>query len=281
MDPAAQLLQRLTQSQQNEKTFSDKLKERRGFVQGQENTAAPIFERLLEAPGGEARVASTDIINPLRGFTTENTRMIQAAEDDLTRAGDTTNDLLKTLITLSENQKDRALKERELSQGNGLTDLLETRKKLAEQGLSTEAIDAQLGTMGVSKGKEKSETSKNILSLVDQLLKRKTGPITGISQIEAMIPGTEAQRTVNLYDQMKGILSLENRTLLKGSGAISDYEAKVLEKAASAIGRNLSDSDFRAELQKLKTELSGSTGSTGLDDDDTALIEKYKKKTKK
>lgn len=278
MDPKALLLERLTQSQQNEKTFSDRLRERRQFVQGQENTAAPIFERLLEAPGGEARVASTDIINPLRGFTTENSRMIQSAEDDLTRAGASTDSLLSTLISLSESEKDRALKEKELSAGSGLADLLEMRKKLSEQGLSTAAIDEQLGSMGISKGSEKSETTKSIVSLVDQLLERKTGPITGLLQIESMIPGSNAQRTVNLHDQLKGILSLENRQLLKGSGAISDFEFKVLEKAASALGRNLSDSDYRAELKKLKTELGGTSTMSGLDADDNALIEKYKKK---
>ncbi len=280
MDPAAVLLQRLTQSQQNEKSFSDKLKERRGFVQGQENTAAPIFERLLEAPNGEARVASTDIINPLRGFTTENSRMIQSAEDDMTRAGATTDNLLQTLISLSESQKDRALKEKELGgkkSETNLADLLDVRKKMAEQGLSTDAIDKQLGTMGVAKSGGKSKTTESILSLSDQILKRKTGPITGLLQVEAMIPGTQAQRTKNLYDQMKGILSLENRTLLKGSGAISDYEAKVLEKAASAIDRNLSDTDFREEIQKLQKELGGGSVSA-LDDDDNALIQKYKKK---
>jgi hypothetical protein len=107
-----------------------------------------------------------------------------------------------------------------------------------------------------------SETAKSITSLIDQLLDRNTNAISGIPSLSAFLPGTEAQRTKNLYNQLKGMLSLENRKALKGSGAISDFEAKTLERAASSLGRNLSDTDFIAELNKLKTELT-SGGSQG------------------
>jgi hypothetical protein len=110
--------------------------------------------------------------------------------------------------------------------------------------------------------RQQSKTSMSVLSLVDQLLARDTGAISGIPSLKAFIPGTEVQLTKNLYDQLKGILSLENRTLLEGSGAISDFEARTLEKAASSLGRNLSDADFISELTKLKTDLAGG-GTTG------------------
>ena len=51
------------------------------------------------------------------------------------------------------------------------------------------------------------------------------------------------------------MLALQNRQQLKGSGAISDFEAKVLERAASSLGRNLSDTDFRATLTQLRKDL--------------------------
>lgn len=100
-----------------------------------------------------------------------------------------------------------------------------------------------------------SDESKKIISVIDQLLEEDTNPMTGTLQLRAFIPGTRVQKAVNLDDQLKGLLSLENREKLKGSGAISDFESRTLEKAASAIGRNLKDTDYRSELKKLKTEL--------------------------
>lgn len=63
--------------------------------------------------------------------------------------------------------------------------------------------------------------------------------------------GGNAATFRNQYKQLKGILSLEGRQKLKGSGAISDFEFRVLENAASALGRNLTVSDFQKELKKV------------------------------
>lgn len=93
------------------------------------------------------------------------------------------------------------------------------------------------------------------MNVIDKLINSDTNAISGVPSLSAFVPGTDAQKTKNLYDQLKGMLSLENRTQLKGSGAISDFESKTLEKAASSLGRNLSDKDFKATLQDLKLDL--------------------------
>jgi len=111
-------------------------------------------------------------------------------------------------------------------------------------------------------GGEQSETSTKASSLVDELLSRETKGITGLlQQYTGGLAGQDAY-TKNLYNQLKGLLSLEKRTLLKGSGAISDYEFKVLEQAASSLGRNLEDEDFRTVLAKLKVDLGGGGGQS-------------------
>lgn len=104
--------------------------------------------------------------------------------------------------------------------------------------------------------KKQSQTSETALGLVNELLGMNTNAITGIPSISSLFPGSQAQLTKNTYDQLKGILSLENRQLLKGSGAISDYEFKVLEKASSKLGTNLSNADFKKVLTDLKKDLS-------------------------
>jgi len=102
---------------------------------------------------------------------------------------------------------------------------------------------------------KKGKAAADVTSVIDQLLASDTGAISGIPSLGAFIPGTMAQKTKNLYNQLKGMLSLQNRTLLQGSGAISDFEARTLERAASALGRNLSDADFISTLNQLKTDL--------------------------
>ena len=106
-----------------------------------------------------------------------------------------------------------------------------------------------------------SETATQASGIIDQLLLRDTSKVTGaIDQYTGGLFG-EAAYTKSLYDQLKGLLSLEKRTLLKGSGAISDYEFKVLEQAASALRRGLTDEDFRTVLAKLKVDLEAGGGS--------------------
>jgi hypothetical protein len=47
-------------------------------------------------------------------------------------------------------------------------------------------------------------------------------------------------------------LSLASREKLKGSGAISDFEFRVLENSSTALARNLNDDDFATELSNIR-----------------------------
>lgn len=94
------------------------------------------------------------------------------------------------------------------------------------------------------------------VSLIDKLLNDENlGGIFGMPSPAAFFPGTKTQLTKNNYEQLKNMLSLEGRSALKGSGAISDFEFKVLEKAQSALGRNLSNTDAVSVLKDLKLDL--------------------------
>lgn len=101
----------------------------------------------------------------------------------------------------------------------------------------------------------KSQTATEIDTLIDSLLTRNTDAITGVPDPRSFLPGSDGQLTRNMYNQLKGLMSLDKRTLLKGSGAISDYEFKVLEQAASSLGKNLSNEDFRFVLADIKNKL--------------------------
>jgi hypothetical protein len=128
------------------------------------------------------------------------------------------------------------------------------------------AVDPEKKAAEEARGK----ASQSVLDIVDTLIGSDTNAISGVPSVGAFLLGSAAQKTKNLYNQLKGMLSLENRQQLKGSGAISDFEFKVLEQAATSLGRNLSDADFRSTLMKLRKDLAdarakalASTGGTG------------------
>lgn len=120
-----------------------------------------------------------------------------------------------------------------------------------------------------------SKSSVNAISNIDELLNATNlEDITGIRLFDptSYIPGSAVQVTQNLAKQLDGILKIENRTQLKGSGAISDFEFRVLGDASSALGindngrTNLSPEEFKKQLTKLKLKLQ--VGPTDLTDDE-------------
>ncbi len=72
--------------------------------------------------------------------------------------------------------------------------------------------------------------------------------------------GSDTIKVQNEISQLTSLLSLDNRTKLKGSGAISDFESRTLEKSASAFSTGLSDDDARHELVQIKGALSQAAG---------------------
>lgn len=118
-------------------------------------------------------------------------------------------------------------------------------------------VQVALDSMGNNDSK-KTELNANVKVIDDLLLNPKLGRITGkfdqfnAGKVSGILSGGKTRLAKNKYDQIKGLLSLESRQKLKGSGAISDFEFKVLEQASTALARNLNDADFASELQKVR-----------------------------
>lgn len=113
-----------------------------------------------------------------------------------------------------------------------------------------------LGT--TSQAKPQSEISKQTVTTIDQLLTNPSfdkifGPV---DQLLGGLVGPQAILAKNQYNQLKGLLSLENIKYLKGTGAISDAEQKLLSNAASQLSRGLYGEQARQVLTKLKQDLS-------------------------
>lgn len=119
-----------------------------------------------------------------------------------------------------------------------------------------------------------TEAAKNALSNVNLLLTSDLKKVTGASNLNPLtfVPGSDSAPVRNLLSQLAGTLALKDRQQLKGSGAISDFEFRVLQQAASAMGvndngtSNLSEAALKKELQKLQLKLE--VGETTLTDDE-------------
>lgn len=103
--------------------------------------------------------------------------------------------------------------------------------------------------------------SLGTLSLINEVLESpQLKHVIGKSRflIRARLAGTQLVR--NQIDQIKATLSLENRRLLKGQGTISDFEAKILQDAATALDVSLTDKDFERELRKIRGVFANAAG---------------------
>lgn len=126
----------------------------------------------------------------------------------------------------------------------------EQGRPIASGGVAPKSEAQQLKEQEQSQAKDlaRSEVLGNI-NLVNDILNGSPESITGVGQF---FPSLTNAATLNKYNQLKAKLSLANRQQLKGSGAISDFESRTLDAAASALGRNLNNEDFKRELARIK-----------------------------
>lgn len=74
------------------------------------------------------------------------------------------------------------------------------------------------------------------------------------------IPGTHNQAIKAQVQQIKDVLSLDNRGKLKGQGAVSDFEGRMLANAASIVNGNLSAADARKALVQVRGAFANAAG---------------------
>ncbi len=105
----------------------------------------------------------------------------------------------------------------------------------------------------------KSLEALNNYSLVNEILPA-AGKISGLWQM-GLIPFTEGAGISTKYDQLKSLLQLDSRQKLKGQGTISDYEGKVLAKAATNLNRaKQSQADFIQTLKDIRGVFANASG---------------------
>lgn len=135
-----------------------------------------------------------------------------------------------------------------------------------------EAFDTVIGG-GTKEDLEAQEAGKrekeDIITTIGKITGGKPQAISGMWQWTPR--GTKAADTGAAFDTLMAALSLENRKKLKGTGTISDFEAKMLEKASTRLSRKMSEKEFVSTLKDLEAGLSGKPK----EEDPKSLIDKY------
>jgi len=165
--------------------------------------------------------------------------------------------------------QDYALKERQMAQDAKQS---ESATKLAQDKFAEDkrqfgleyaikqsqlAIDKQKAG-GAQVPGQIDATTGSALQLVNSILP-KAGTISGKFQ-SGVIPFTAGSQTKRDYDQLKNVLALGARQLIKGSGAISDYEARMLQDSTNALSRLTSEKDFSQALKNVSGVLRSNAG---------------------
>lgn len=169
------------------------------------------------------------------------------------------------LSTVDKNKAKSALEEKQYNEDVrqfGLNYALDQKKAAIEA-----AKVAQTDPNAPAAVKKAEGDATNTINLVNTLLQSDSiDDITGFLQgkwgLDNLDPRSGTALAKNQYDQIKGLLSLENRSKLKGQGAVSDFEGRVLESAASSLSQGLNEADFRKQLKQIKGSISTSHGLT-------------------
>ncbi len=74
---------------------------------------------------------------------------------------------------------------------------------------------------------------------------------TGVSSIFPTIPGSDTAKTESLLDTLNSKTYLDSVQQMKGMGALSDAEGKKLSSAIASLNTNLSEKDFKSNLNTI------------------------------
>lgn len=204
------------------------------LIQEQMFNAQINAENQINETIGEYNAIINSIQNDATLTSMEKDYAIQQAQQDFdNKAFDIRQGLVSSLAELESAAADRELKMQELN------------LKYADELRGEDTA-----------GKEE------LKGILDQILLRNTDAITGLKGITNYIPGSDAQMTKNMVNQLISMLTLENISKLKGTGQISDKEQEILRAASTSLGTNLSNEDFRNVLSSLRAGLGGGDTNT-------------------
>lgn len=232
---------------------------------------------------------NSSIAKMKQGFMTDNYKMVSEAYKSFQDSSNAKTDVIDKIYKAISSEKQATQEWKYKVEQDTLKNKLESDKftwqqkmdllkskdidgQVIEQGGNNILIDKKTGKVIANYGPKDASSSittaakrselYDIFNLANEVLAKPSdiASATGIPGPRAFIPGSSVQYTKNQINQLKNYLSLENRQKLKGQGAISDYESRMLASASSALGFNLSNEDMTKEITKIRDVMQASVG---------------------
>lgn len=128
-------------------------------------------------------------------------------------------------------------------------------KNIVAQGLGATTQDDPLKTNALTSAQQLLTAFDNSSGFLGTPIGGARSAV-GTSSALPVIPGTQAADFVANLDNLKSLLSLDNVKYLKGQGAVSDAERKLLADSATQLSRSQSEEQFKKTLQGIIDGLS-------------------------
>jgi len=114
-------------------------------------------------------------------------------------------------------------------------------------------------------GGQASAGKQEVVDAIKDLMSSRGGlkQVVGYGKYNPLnrLPESDAGATRAKLERVKALVSLENASKLKGTGAISDSERALLAAAATAISGNMSPQQVESELNRIMQQFGGSASS--------------------
>jgi hypothetical protein len=147
-------------------------------------------------------------------------------------------------------------------------ELKELLARMSQSGnMETRALANELKRMQITALQDKGETAKTERSKTEAAKTQARDELFNLAQglmddpqlsrsvgvVDSMLPDVrpEAKDFTNRQKRLKALLSLEGRSQLKGTGAISDFESKMLEASATSLDSATDEGIYKKELQRI------------------------------
>lgn len=283
-------LDRIDQSQQREKSFSDMLRERRNFVQGNENRVGDMARGYIVNGSNGVPVNPVDQLDQFIGYHTDNANKTAQLTQEGFGYGQQTNEAIKALSDLilgeqanaranaSFDLQKRASDREDYLSGFGQTDsngqdasdpvtlaaknILSGTQKLSDvPGQLKTRVASKLKEMGYDPGKQANTLVDNLEGLYfgkpseGSLSIGRGLPATGGNinmWIQGMLNTPYAQR-VKLYNDTKSGFAATLKTLTGDTGVLTDQDYARL--AALIPSQDDTESQARSKLKQLRDQI--------------------------
>lgn len=290
MDPLTEQILRLKNQQ---KTFSNRLEERRSQYEEANKVASERFTGAL----GKSNIQPSEVFGALNTFQRAGQSILEPTSNDLAN-------IEQMLLSAEKERYSRQPSAETISQ----KDLIDLQIKAKKEGLDlvpdetgqlrvvSKQVDGAfdpINEANLIKSKYKTledikdpaqkqqvqqelqkqdkvqadQLKNQAVTLAKELLGMNIKGISGFYQLGKFVPGSASADALAKLEQLKSVTSLDNIKYLRGTGAITDKEQEMLQ---NALGLSTRQSE-----KQFKKALEGIAGMSGGESETDQIVNKY------